>query len=1133
MVEKSKVSVILTSYNHAKYLREAIDSVLTQTYSDFELIIWDDASIDASWKIINDYSDPRIRAFRNDVNQRGGNIQRAFAQGVVGEYIAIMHSDDIWEPQKLENQVAYLDKNPQIGAVFTKALIINEDGALFQDHTHFYYNVFNQPNRSRHSWLNYFFYHYNALCHPSLLIRRECYEDCGLYKPGLAVVPDLDMWVRLCMKYEIHVLPEKLVRFRVRENELNTSGNRPETRIRWSFEFLQILNNYRKISSVEEMVKIFPDAKQYIKPEGYDLDFALAMVALETSSNNMRDLFGLNILFEILIEPSRAKKIKELYGFSHKDFIALTAKRDILSIELLTNLTTQVAEKEQAVQSQKQQLQHYETNTRSLTATLNEIYNSRGWRILQKLLALRLAIIPRNSLRESFFRFLLKPRWTNPRGFIRRALLGIRAWFLQQPALRKMASTLISPQVRAKLNRVVQSGDGAMPASASLLSSKTSTDWEDYLRLSQDIKTARQAKLAALTPKRPSMVDLDGKNLFEIAGSLTFKQQEQPEVSIVIPVHNHGRLTLECLTSVIQYTNSIPYQVVVVDDGSDEEVSSLLQTISNITMLRNPERIGFTQSCNKGADAASGKYLLFLNNDTQVVSGWLEHLLGTYKDHNCVGAVGPKVIYPDGRLQEAGALINQDGTATLIGLADDPELPRYNYDREIDYCSGVCLLIEAETFRSAGKFDEVYAPAYYEDVDLCLKLRKRGLKNIYCSRAIVIHHLSATSQEIDSGFKLELVSRNRQLLLERWQGTIDELNLVKLIAFYLPQYHPIPENDLWWGKGFTEWANVTRAQPNYEGHYQPHLPADLGFYDLRISTVMEQQVELAKRYGIHGFCFYYYWFDGKRILEMPLERMLETGKPDFPFCLCWANENWSRRWDGSEDHVLLAQKHSDEDDRAVILDMIRYISHPNYIRLDGKPIILIYRISLFPDINRTAQIWREVCRENKIGEIHLVMVESFEKSQRIYNPREFGLDAAIEFPPHNMATSINASQTIINPHFSGLIMNYADEALKYLNKEIPGHTHYKNVMPSWDNTARKQNTSFIFNQANPGAYQAWLEAALQQTREQGSGDHRILFLNAWNEWAEGNHLEPDQRHGHRYLEATLNAQERFLLKNTH
>src|SRR5919109_5123826 len=158
----------------------------------------------------------------------------------------------------------------------------------------------------------------------------------------------------------------------------------------------------------------------------------------------------------------------------------------------------------------------------------------------------------------------------------------------------------------------------------------------------------------------------------------------------------------------------------------------------------------------------------------------------------------------------------------------------------------------------------------------------------------------------------------------------------KLIAYYLPQYHPIPENDAWWGKGFTEWANVAKARPNYLGHYQPHLPADLGFYDLRVEETMEQQAALAQRYGIEGFCYFYYWFAGKRLLDMPLERMLRTGRPDFPFCIAWANENWTRRWDGRDHEILIAQQHSDNDDRAVISDMMRYLRRRNYIRVNGK-----------------------------------------------------------------------------------------------------------------------------------------------------------------------------------------------------
>ena len=353
MVKQNKVSVILTSYNHAKFLREAIDSVLNQTYADFEFIIWDDASTDESWQIITSYSDPRIRAFRNDINMggAGGNIRKAIAEAETGEYIAIHHSDDIWEAQKLEKQVAFLDAHPGIGAVFTWVQIIDENGEPFKDTLHFYYKVFDQPNRSRHEWLNYFFFKGNALCHPSVLIRKKCYDECGSYRVGMAQIADFDLWVRLCMKYEIHVLPEKLVRFRVRSDELNASGNRPEPRIRGHFELLQLLYNYRNILTFTELVKVFPAAHKYLKPGGFDVGYALGMMAIEVKLSDAYELFGLLILFEAINDPDRAKKIKEIYDFTYSDFIALTGHYDIFSVVQKENLYQQLREREQSVQA--------------------------------------------------------------------------------------------------------------------------------------------------------------------------------------------------------------------------------------------------------------------------------------------------------------------------------------------------------------------------------------------------------------------------------------------------------------------------------------------------------------------------------------------------------------------------------------------------------------------------------------------------------------------------------------------------------------------------------------------------------------------------------------------------------------
>lgn len=351
---------------------------------------------------------------------------------------------------------------------------------------------------------------------------------------------------------------------------------------------------------------------------------------------------------------------------------------------------------------------------------------------------------------------------------------------------------------------------------------------------------------------------------------------------------------------------------------------------------------------------------------------------------------------------------------------------------------------------------------------------------------------------------------------------VDPANvLVKPIAFYLPQFHPIPENDAWWGEGFTEWTNVSKAYPNFEGHYQPHVPDELGYYDLRLPEVQKRQVELARKYGIYGFCFYYYWFAGKRLLERPLEQYLADPELDLPFCLCWANENWTRRWDGAEHEILIGQIHNEPEYLHFIQDISPHFRDPRYIRIDGKPILLVYRINLLPEPYTAARIWREECRRVGIGEIYLMAVQSF----GITDPRPYGFDAAVEFPPSYLGAEAvsHKSLKITNPDFKGRIFDYNAAARIMTERKADDYTLFKTVMLAWDNTARRQNEGHIFIHATPSNYKSWLKDIVTYTRRNLPKDRRFIFVNAWNEWAEGTHLEPDRRYGYGYLQATAEA----------
>lgn len=347
-----------------------------------------------------------------------------------------------------------------------------------------------------------------------------------------------------------------------------------------------------------------------------------------------------------------------------------------------------------------------------------------------------------------------------------------------------------------------------------------------------------------------------------------------------------------------------------------------------------------------------------------------------------------------------------------------------------------------------------------------------------------------------------------------------------LICFYLPQFHTIPENNEWWGDGFTEWTNVRPAAPLFPGHYQPHVPDSLGYYDLLDRDIPRKQISLAKNYGIGGFCFYYYWFGGKRLLEKPVEAYLGDPSLDFPYCLCWANENWSRRWDGLDSEILISQNHSPEDDIAFIKSISQHFRDSRYIRVAGKPLLIVYRPSLLPDAKATVARWRKWCVENGIGEIFLVLTHAFDN----IDPRSLGFDAAVEFPPNNTFPPDITDAIDTAPEFSGKIYDWialAERSNVYVSAPYPV---FRGVNPSWDNTARKKERATILYGSSPRLYQNWLRNAIVDSATSWGRADRLVFINAWNEWAEGAHLEPDAKYGHAYLESTRLALNRANLE---
>lgn len=345
---------------------------------------------------------------------------------------------------------------------------------------------------------------------------------------------------------------------------------------------------------------------------------------------------------------------------------------------------------------------------------------------------------------------------------------------------------------------------------------------------------------------------------------------------------------------------------------------------------------------------------------------------------------------------------------------------------------------------------------------------------------------------------------------------------MKVISFYLPQFHQIEENDAWWGEGFTEWVNVRRARPQFVGHAHPRVPVT-GEYDLSEYGVLAAQCEQARQYGIDAFCIYFYWFDGKRLLERPLEQYRQDATL-LPYCISWANESWNRRWDGKEHEVLMPQTYPAGFAEDVFEAWCPHFAAPHYLRHQGKPVVMLHRADLVPELADAVREWRRLAHENGLPGLYLVGAET----KAGLDPRPLGLDAVAEFPPVG-ANTLRTAQLRplrgVEPSFRGRLLSYDRLVRRYTSRATPDFVRHRGVSPMWDNTARRGRNATVFVGSTPGRFREWVRAALADERRL-RGQDGLVFINAWNEWAEGAYLEPDTEHGDAYLRAVTEDVER-------
>ena len=586
-------------------------------------------------------------------------------------------------------------------------------------------------------------------------------------------------------------------------------------------------------------------------------------------------------------------------------------------------------------------------------------------------------------------------------------------------------------------------------------------EWEAYPHVRARLDAADGLRRAPSALRQRAMPRLQPAELGEAAARLALPPPgARPDVSVIIPVFNELATTLACLQSVAQSATARTFEVIVANDASRDDTAAILADVRHLRLVNQPENLGFLRNCNRASEHARGRFIVFLNNDTQVSPNWLTALAEAC-DAPGVGAAGPRMVFPNGALQEAGVRLRRYGSVEMIGQHEDPDDPRWCFPREVEYVSGACLMLRTAVFRELGGFNEALAPAYCEDLELCLRLHRRGLRIIYTPAAEIVHELSRTSEAIGQSYKHTLIARNMQQVAQWHQEQIDALDDLRVIAFDVPQLHPAPPPEL--------------QRP----------------------VAREQQWALASRYGVDGFCYPYRGRDRRHALQQPMADLFDGAVPAHPFCLCWAQDAATEKRNG-RDRRALTEQGSRGDDLAAIGDIARTMAHPAYIRVGGKPVLLVYRVDLLPDFSRTAETWRAECRRLNLGEIYLLTVQAGVS----FRPSDYGCDAALQLPDCGEPGA-----------------DYADVAVHAATRPHPGFKQFRAVTTGLD----APDFGPTVERSSPGAFQAWVEAAVADTKRDFAGDERLLFVHGWGEGA-------DRRFGHSYLEALHNGRRADWLR---